>query len=126
MEKYLVKDRQEQLEGIRKGFMGLENLTAHFHLFSPTELALLMCGNAHINAETIKRNLKYVLSSHFCFPLKILKLGRRSLISPFRFTGFSPTSTTPQCLHTVLDALSQDNLRRFLRYVTGTRNPCRL
>eukprot|EP00026_Physarum_polycephalum_P000610 Phypoly_transcript_00611.p1 GENE.Phypoly_transcript_00611~~Phypoly_transcript_00611.p1 ORF type:complete len:1420 (+),score=266.83 Phypoly_transcript_00611:78-4337(+) len=93
IEKYLVTDRLEQLESIRKGFLSIESLRAHFNLFSPTELTLLLCGNSHIHAESIKRNLK------------------------FKF--FPVTSQTPEYLCAVLDELSQDNLRRFLRYITG-------
>lgn len=76
IEKHLVKDRLEQLEGIKKGvkynsfiflcvndcvgFFEIESLKAHFNLFSPTELALLLCGNSHISADSIKQLLKYV------------------------------------------------------------------
>ncbi|GAM25816.1 hypothetical protein SAMD00019534_089910 [Acytostelium subglobosum LB1] len=89
----LIGSRKYQLESFRSGFMSIDSLNAHFALFSPTELQLLICGNTIVDADVLKRHIKFI--------------------------GFPATSDTPRHFLDIIDAMTQDELHLFLRFMTG-------
>ncbi|KYQ89671.1 putative protein serine/threonine kinase [Tieghemostelium lacteum] len=93
IERVLIGCRQSQMEAFKAGFMSIESLNAHFQLFSSTELQLLMCGNTIVDANLLKKSLKFI--------------------------GFPEQSSTPKYFTRVLDEMSQDELHMFLRFLTG-------
>ncbi|KAM9966213.1 hypothetical protein ACTFIR_006408 [Dictyostelium discoideum] len=93
IERVLVGCRQSKLEAFKSGFMSIDSLNAHFALFSPTELQLLMCGNTLVDSSVLQKN--------------------------FKFIGFPDTSSTPKDFRRVVDEMNQDEIRLFLRFVTG-------
>ncbi|EGC34029.1 hypothetical protein DICPUDRAFT_153832 [Dictyostelium purpureum] len=93
IERVLVDCRQSKLEAFKSGFMSIESLNAHFALFSPTELQLLMCGNTLVDASVLQKS--------------------------FKFIGFPDSSNTPKFFCKVIEEMSQDELHLFLRFLTG-------
>eukprot|EP01133_Synstelium_polycarpum_P003478 gene3478-3969_t len=93
VERVLVGSRRYRLDAFREGFLSIESLNAHFALFSPAELQILVCGNTLVDAALIQRNVKFI--------------------------GFPSSSNTPAHLLAALGRMSQDELHLFLRFLTG-------
>ena len=97
----MVQSRVKQLEAIKKGFIsGLTTLSPEaspfLTLLSPSDWCVMLCGSSVVNASQI--------------------------IACLEFVRFPPTNPLPQWLKDVLINSSQDLLRKFLIFVTGT--PC--
>ena len=89
----LVGKREKNLSFVKKGFMSASLLEPHLRLLSATEIMMLLCGQQHLHPT--------------------------ALIQSLDFQGFPPTSNTPRFLAQIIQSLSQNNLRRFLRLCTG-------
>jgi len=90
----LIGSRKAQLEAIAKGFFSCTPLNAHINILSATELHMLMCGGKHIQPEVIVKSLQ--------------------------FQNFPSSSRTPQLLIDLLQRMTQNSLRRFLRLCTAS------
>lgn len=99
----LVEQRKRELQALKRGFMkALRDLSEEAQpfmcLLSHTDWRLLFCGQEYINSEQV--------------------------VLCLRFQGFGPRQRpgclTPQWLTAVLRSFSDNNLRRFLIFVTGT------
>ena len=97
----MVGSRVKQLEAIKKGFIsGLTTLSPEaspfLTLLSPSDWCVMLCGSSVVNASQI--------------------------IACLEFVRFPSTNPLPQWLKDILINSSQDLLRKFLIFVTGT--PC--
>ena len=99
IENILVKSRQPQLLAIKAGFVEAlkalsEEAAPFMSLLSHADWRVLLCGDSAISGPQV--------------------------ISVLKFSGFPKKSSIPQWLKEILIASSEDHLRKFLVFVTGS------
>ena len=99
IENILIQSRLPQLEAIKAGFIEAlkaisEEAAPFMSLLSHTDWRVMLCEDSIVNAEQI--------------------------ISALVFTGFPKKSELPQWLKEILSVTSEDNLRKFLVFSTGS------
>eukprot|EP00602_Paraphysomonas_sp_CaronLab_P011304 CAMPEP_0185039532 /NCGR_PEP_ID=MMETSP1103-20130426/36457_1 /TAXON_ID=36769 /ORGANISM="Paraphysomonas bandaiensis, Strain Caron Lab Isolate" /LENGTH=1230 /DNA_ID=CAMNT_0027578455 /DNA_START=47 /DNA_END=3739 /DNA_ORIENTATION=- len=99
IEKILIIDREIGLQAIKDGFSeGLNALSVEgapfMTLLSHLDWRVLICGDSKINSA--------------------------SVVAAFRFSGFRRKSKVPQWLNEIVMAFSEDMLRKFMVFVTGS------
>jgi hypothetical protein len=99
IEKVLVQSRKPQLTAIKNGFIealnALSSDAAPFmSLLSHTDWRILLCGETAVSGQQV--------------------------VSVLKFTGFPKKSLVPQWLKEIILASSEDHLRQFLVFVTGS------
>jgi hypothetical protein len=95
----LVESRREGLNAIRVGFeQAIHALSAEaapfLTLMSQADWRVLLCGEAHVSGPQV--------------------------VSTLKFHGFSKKSKVPQWVHDAILSFSEDNIRKFLVFVTGS------
>jgi hypothetical protein len=99
IDRTLVSSRQAHLQAIKLGFVEAmralsEEAAPFMSLLSHTDWRVLLCGDTAITGQQV--------------------------VAAFRFTGFNKKSMIPQWLKEIILSSSEDNLRQFLVFVTGS------
>jgi serine/threonine protein kinase len=98
-ESVLIQSRIKQLTALKEGFLealqGISTEAAPFlNLLSHTDWRIMLCGDTVINPQQI--------------------------VAALRFSGFPTRSKIPQWLTELICSASEDHLRKFLIFVTGS------
>ena len=98
-ENILIQSRSKQLAALKEGFLealqGISTEAAPFlNLLSHTDWRIMLCGDTVINPQQV--------------------------VAALKFTGFPKRSKIPQWLSELLNSASEDHLRKFLIFVTGS------